>query len=132
MDILSSRRPLTTLIAIVQFLSAADRIIIVGEHGDITTRTDVTDFVLTEDVQAFCNEITEPDEGEEDEESDGDIFEFRAPQPAVMDNDIVRQKGDFTIYSFYARTFQAFEGICWFLFMVLTAAGEVFSGEYRR
>lgn len=119
------------LIATVQFLSAADRIIIVGEHGDITTRTDVNEFVLTEEVQEFCKEIAEPDDEEPDEELDGDVFEFRAPPPVVMDNDIVRQKGDLTIYSFYARTFQAFESICWFLFMVLTAAGEVFSGKYQ-
>ena len=88
----------------------------------------MNEYVLTDEVQEFCKEIEEQDAEETEAHSGNDDYQFRAHQPAVMDNDIVRQKGDLTIYGFYARSFQLFHGICWLLSMALTAAGEVLSG----
>lgn len=115
----------------VQFLGAADRILHVGEKGAVTTRTDVDEFVSSDDIQEICQKISAAraqNEDVEDEDEDEEVFEFKAAEPVVMDDDIARQKGDLTIYTFYARTFQLFHSICWFIFMFMTAVGEVLSG----
>lgn len=113
----------------VQFLGAADRILHVGPKGAVTTRTDVEEFVSSDEIQEICKKINEARAQNEDVEDQGeDIFEFEAAEPVVMDDDIARQKGDFTIYAFYARSFQLFHAMCWLIFMFMTAVGEVFSG----
>lgn len=104
---------------------------LVDKDGHVTTRSDVKNVVNSEEIQEICKNISQY-QGDADEKDETSIQVTKPARPDMktMADEIVRQKGDMTIYKFYAHSIQVLGAIVWVIICFGTASAEVFAGTW--
>lgn len=122
-----------TNFVIVQFLDIADRVVILNQGGEATVETDISKVMQHEEVRKIVDAMENSSVSSTDEGS-------TASKLAPTTQDSLRQVeekaaerqpvGNTTIYRFYARSFKALQLLAYVMGTLVTAFGEVFSGQF--
>lgn len=116
----------------VQFLDMADRIVIIDSQGKVKTASSVDEVIHDDKAKRIINEIGSKPVSRTTTHRTRRLPTNTPIKPSIAAEDLVRQKGDSTIYLFYFRTFKRFQFfLCVFLKLITTAL-ENFSGELSR
>lgn len=103
---------------------------LVDKDGYVTTRTDIKNVVNSEEIQKICKNISQyQGDAEEEDETCIQVKKPSGPDMKAMTDEIVRQKGDMTIYKFYMHSIQVLGTIVWVILCFGTASAEVFAGK---
>lgn len=110
----------------------ADRIVIIDSQGKVKTASSVDEVIQDDEAKRIINEIgSKPAPGTTNHRTRR-LSTDMPVKPSIAAEDLVRQRGDSTVYLLYFRTFKRFQFLFWFLLQVITTGLENFSGELSR